>query len=88
MVEQQIAIRIRGRALQKLRARLLADSPLCVMCRKQGEKGWYFMTGKGGMNRLRVHAQPFKPDDIEGLKTRLREMNPGYEFKHVPAYDG
>lgn len=36
MVEHQIARRIRGRALQKLRARLLADSPLCVLCRKQG----------------------------------------------------
>ncbi len=28
--------RIRGRALQRLRARLLADNPLCVLCRKQG----------------------------------------------------
>lgn len=54
-----------------------------VKARKPGEKAWWFLTGSGGMNRLRVHAAPYKPEKIEEALRILRQDNPEFEFKQT-----
>lgn len=50
---------------------------------REGSKGAFrFLTGTGGLNRLRVHAAPLKEGADEGaVLTKLREDNPGWEFR-------
>ena len=60
-----------------------------VKARKTGDKAWHFVTPKGGMNRLRVHASLYPSNEAAALAaTELGKLNTGYEFKAVSLTTG
>lgn len=46
-------------------------------------KRWEFLTPAGGLTHLRIHAGTAAQDAAERTVARLREDNPGVEFKVV-----
>lgn len=55
-----------------------------VKARKKGEKVWYFVTTRGGLNRLRIHAHTYYPDTVEQAVQAMTADNPGYDFRSQP----
>lgn len=56
-----------------------------IKVRKRGTKAWWFLSGNGGMNRLRIHAVRFSDQLKAGVNLALIEAgNPEYEAKVVP----
>lgn len=57
-----------------------------VKVRRIGEKRFYFVEPRGGLNRLRIHAARF--DDIEKAQAFIDAngpRNPEFEFRPVKA---
>lgn len=55
-----------------------------IKARKKGERAWYFITPKGGMIRLRVHASLFTSEAADKVLEGIAKDNPEYDFKKVP----
>lgn len=68
-----------------------------IKARKRlGSKAWWFVSAKGGLNRLRIHAARYTDRTVDG-KTETAQWrvwfaigelsadNPDYEFKPVKA---
>lgn len=58
-----------------------------IKVKKAGEKAWYFLTPKGGMNKLRIHAGQFAT--AEKAQTLIDENaadNPDFAWKVVELY--
>ena len=57
-----------------------------VKIRAQGEKIFYFVSGKPGMTRLRIHAVMLSKPRAEQYARELETNNPGAQTKVVPAF--
>lgn len=55
-----------------------------IKARKRGEKGWWFVSSDGKMNRLRVHALRYFAHTVNEAVATLATDNPEYDFKAVP----
>lgn len=57
-----------------------------IKLRKTGDKTFCFLSGKGGLNRLRIHAAQFRQEsDAQSVLAQILEDNPDYEGKVVAA---
>ena len=54
-----------------------------VKARKRGAKGWYFLTSKLGLNRLRIHAGMYTKEQAEQSAAEFAKQDESYEFKAV-----
>ena len=53
-----------------------------IKIREKGKKAWYFLTSRGGMNRLRVHAATFKDEAAaQAVIDENKADNPEFEWK-------
>lgn len=53
-----------------------------VKCRMKGQKAWRFLTSRGGLNRLRIHAATFKSKEAaQALIDENAADNPEWEWK-------
>jgi hypothetical protein len=57
-----------------------------VKCREVGKKQFLFLTSRGGLNRLRIHAARFETKDkAQALIDENAADNPEWEFKVVES---
>lgn len=55
-----------------------------IKVKKAGEKAWYFLTPRGGMIRLRIHAAQFDTaEKAQAVIDANAADNPGFEWKVV-----
>lgn len=55
-----------------------------VKCREKGKKTWKFMTPRGGLNSLRIHAAQFTEEKAKAFIEENTPDNPEWEFKSQP----
>lgn len=66
----------------------MSNDDYFVKCRKHGDKRFRFLTPRGKLNMLRVHAARVTKNEAIAWVTQLIADNPGYEFKAVPTTPG
>lgn len=52
-----------------------------IKARKKGDKQWSFLTSKGGINKLRVHAAIFDDEAAQRIIDANNGGNQAWEFK-------
>ena len=56
-----------------------------IKCRERGKLQFAFLTSKGALNRLRIHAARFTRENAEKLIAENQAENAEWEFCIVPA---
>lgn len=59
-----------------------------VKVREKTAKAFWFLTPKGGMNRLRVHASQFTEEQANKAVEEINRENPHVIAKAVLIWDG
>lgn len=54
-----------------------------IKLRKKGTRVYWFLTSKGRLNRLRIHASEMGEGKAVDVLTRIVADNPGFEGKVV-----
>jgi hypothetical protein len=65
---------------------MTTEPKFMVKIRAPGEKIFYFVSGKQGLTRLRIHAIMMSKPHAEQYARELEENNPGAVAKVVPAF--
>lgn len=62
-------------------------NPVYIKCRKIGSKRFAFLTPRGGLNHLRIHASQFESQDkAQSLIDENKADNPEWEWLIVSVY--